>query len=62
MQSFSGIGTGKFYRLSEDSQDSKGSTRIEVLVTTTVDVDAESQYIRPSVEVREYVKHAGMAV
>jgi hypothetical protein len=62
LQSLSGIGSGKFYRLSEDSQDSKGSKKIEVLVTKTVDVDAESQYPRRSVEVREYAKHVEQAI
>lgn len=56
------MGTGKFYRLSEDSQDSEESKRIEVLVTKTVDVDTDSQYRRGSVEVREYAKHVGVAV
>lgn len=62
LQSFSGLGNGKFYRLSEDSQESEGSKKIEVLVTKTVDVDAESQYQRGSVEVREYARNVGTAV
>lgn len=62
LQSLSGIGTGRFYRLSEDSENSEGSKKIEVLVTKTVDVDTDSQYPRRSIEVREYPKHVGLAV
>jgi hypothetical protein len=62
LQSLSAMGTSKFYRLSEDSADSEGSKKIEVLVTKTVDVDTDSQYQRGPVEVREYTKNAGLAV
>ncbi|OAK95185.1 hypothetical protein IQ06DRAFT_64953 [Phaeosphaeriaceae sp. SRC1lsM3a] len=62
LQSLSGIGTGRFYRLSEDSENSEGSKKIKVLVTKTVDVDTDSQYPRRSIEVREYPKHVGLAV
>jgi hypothetical protein len=44
-------GRGKFYRLSEDGEDSKGDKKIEILITTTVDVGRS-----------EFVKDVGMVV
>jgi hypothetical protein len=49
---------GKFYRLSEDS-DKSGSERMEVLVTTTVDVESDDGRFDGK---RDFGKPVGSAV
>jgi hypothetical protein len=55
-------GTGKFHRLSEDSDSSGRSKRMEVLITTTVDIETEPE---TGVKVRskdEFAKDTGTIV
>jgi hypothetical protein len=56
------VNNGRFYRLSEISTSSGGSKKIEVLVTTTVDVETISGVRLEGKVVNEFTKDIGHAV
>ena len=54
--------TGKFYRFSEDSNSSGESKKMEVLVTTTVDVETVSGFRLEGKIMNEFAKDVGNVV
>jgi hypothetical protein len=62
LQTMPNTGAGKFHRLSEDSTSTAGDMKMEVLVTTTVDVDMKSEHPTANLARREYAKNIGQAM
>lgn len=56
------INNGRFYRLSEVSTSSGGSKKMEVLVTTTVDVETVAGVRLEGKVIDEFAKDVGQAV
>lgn len=56
------LSSGRFYRLSEDSTSSGGSKRLEVLVTTTVDVETVAGVRLENQRIDEFAKDIGKIV
>jgi hypothetical protein len=62
LQTIPNNSAGKFHRLSEDSTSSAEDMKMEVLVTTTVDVDMESEHPTAKLARQEYAKNIGQAM
>jgi hypothetical protein len=56
------LSSGRFYRLSEDSTSSSGSKRLEVLVTTTVDVETVAGVKLENKRIDEFARDIGKVV